>query len=324
MATPRKVEFVIGARDRTRAAFRRIRGGLRRLGRSVLSFRTLVGGVFAGVAVRGLTKFAEGLEAVNDNAASLGLTTDELQGLIFAAREVGLSGEDVITIFQRLSRRIGEARDGSGLMIAAFEGMGVSLADLENLSPAEIFDQMVAAARELPRVLADARFGKIIDVEGLRFARLYRTEFDNIAEAVERARAAGFIRSPEQLKAAEEFAESLRRFGDVFGREVVPGLLAFGKIITDNTPTIIAGMNNLTIALKAFVNAMLALPRLGALLGEGTFNAVQRLKGGQGPQLQLAAPLIERALNNLQEIRDISARAEAKGKAGDVSGVYGP
>ena len=324
MATPRKVEFVIGARDQTRRAFRRIRGGLRRLGRSVLSFRTLVGGVFAGAAIRGLTKFAEGLEAVNDNAESLGLTTDELQGLQFAAREVGLSGNDVLTVFQRLRRRMGEAEDNTGGMIEAFEKLGITLDDIVTKTPAEIFTQIIEQAKEMSVALADARIGKVLDVEGLKLARLFRQEFDGVADAVERASAAGFIRSPEQLKAAEDFAESMRRFGDVFGREVVPGLLEFGKIISDNTPTIIAGMNNLATALKAFIKALLFLPRIGAAIGEATFDTVQAFKAGRGTTGGAqVTDLVQKGLANLQEIRDISARAEAKGKAGDVSGVYG-
>jgi hypothetical protein len=230
----------------------------------------------------------------------------------------------VITVFQRLGRRIGEAKDGSAIMIQAFDQLGVSFDDLTEKSEVEIFDQILDAARELPPTLAKARIGKILDIEGLKLIRVLIEEFGSVAETVAAARAAGAIRSQQQLDAAEAFAESLRRFGDTFGNEVIPGLLEFGKIITENTPTIIAGMQNLTIALKAFVKIILAIPKFGASVGEAAFDVVQRAKQGRatigGNVMQFA---IDTALRNIQEIRDISARAEKRNKAGDVTGVYG-
>ena len=320
MATPRKVEFVIGARDQTRRAFRRIRGGLRRITRSVLSFRTLVGGVFAGAAIRGLDSFAEGLEKVNDNAASLGLTTDELQGLQFAAREVGLSGNDVLTVFQRLRRRMGEAEDGSALMIEQFDKLGISFDDIVNKTPAEVFTKILENAKEMSAALADARIGKVLDVEGLKLARLFRQEFDGVADAVERARAARFIRSPAQLKAASEFREQMRAFGDIVRADLTPSMLEFGKIITDNTPTIVAALKALTEALALFVRVVLAIPKVGAAIVEG---AASFGRSAARPGFTAGGRLIDDAIRAIGEIRDNSNAVERRAKTGDTTGVYG-
>ncbi len=324
MAAPRKVEFVIGAVDRTRAIFRRVRRGVAGMARSITSFRAIAGGVFAGAAIRGLTRFAEGLETIEVNARSLNLTSEQFQALQFAAEDVGIAASNVATVFQRLNRRTGEALNGNDLILKKFIDLGITLEDLKELSPAEIWDKATASARKMGRAVGDARIAALFDVEGLRFARLTGQEFENIGDMIERARAAGAILGPKEIQAARDFAQAMRELRLQFAKEIAPDLLKFARLLTKEGPTIVKGMAALVIAVRELVGILTAIPKIPGRIVDAGIAKIEQFKTGQGTSGgRVITFLVQKGLEDLREIREISARAERRGGGNGGAGVFG-
>lgn len=326
MVAPRKVEFSIGAIDRTRRVLRRVRNGFRSLGRAITSFRGLVVGVFAGAAVRGLAHFAERLENIQDTAEGLGLTAEQFQALKFAAEEVGVSGRDVETVFQRLSRRAGQAADGNDQLLEKFELLGISLADLETSSPLELFDRMLGALRKFPKAVAEARIADILDTEGLRLLRRINPEFENFADILAKAKAGGAILDKQTLARMEEAAKTLREFSNKLTLEFAPVLANFVSQITPFIPGLIEALQKMATALVAAIPIITRLARNANPLGpiQAANRAGQQLRqdvtsGG----FTAGGRLMQLLIAKVEELVNLNRRAEARANRPD-SGVYGP
>lgn len=329
MAAPREVRWSIGAVDRTRRVLRRIRNGFRRLVRSIVSVRGAIAGVFAGAAIRGLTSFAEGLENIQDQAEGLGLTTEEMQALIYAAREVGVSGNDIETVFQRLGRRAGQAADGNELLIEKFQGLGVSFEDLKRKNSIQLFDQLLASMRKLPRAVGEARIADILDTEGLRLFRRINPEFRDFADILDRARAGGAILDDSVLKRMEEAARTLREFGDKLTIVFAPRLADFIAKITPYLPGIAEAMGRFADQVGAFVASVnqfvnahpdLTDP-LGAAQRAGESVRNRLLHGGS---FTTPGRQIDKLIEYTAELVEINRRNERRANTTPESGVYGP
>ncbi len=107
-----------------------------------------VGGGFAGLAA-GVHAAAERIDALAKASDKLGLSTESLAGFQYAASQTGVTTEAATTAMQKMVVAIGEAAHGSTSAQATFDALGVSVADLRQMTP----DQQL-------RVLADA-FGQV-------------------------------------------------------------------------------------------------------------------------------------------------------------------
>ena len=119
----------------------------------------LAGGAIAGgfaTAFRGVSEYADN---VNDLSEALRLTTDEFQRLSGVFGLGGVSGEKFAKGIGALNQSIQEARDGNERTVASFGRLGVSLKDLNSLSPDEILMKMsdgLASATDKSAALAAA------------------------------------------------------------------------------------------------------------------------------------------------------------------------
>lgn len=328
MAAPRKVEFVIGARDQTRRALRGVSRRFRNLTRSIFNIRNVIRATITGFAVRAVVNFAKSLEGIGDAADSLKLTTEQFQALVFLAEEVGVSGRDVETVFQRLQRRAGQAADDNDLLLQKFEALGVSLDDLKNKSSIELFDQLLRSYRELGNEIGGARIADILDTEGLRLFRRAAPEFNDFADALARARAGGAIFDASDIKDMEEAAEKLREFQRKFQKTIAPVLSDVVKRI--DWDALIAALKNAGDAVREFLNSP-----LGRKLtqGEAVVPDVQGAARRAGERTRAfltsgrvtaGGRIIQDLLDELVRIRQSTERQEGAQDRTGASGVYGP
>ena len=80
-------------------------------------------------AVRQVKGFVDELDEIGKSAGKVGVTTDEIQKLRFAAEQTGGSASELDKALERLNNSIGEARQGTGEGKKAFEQLGISLND---------------------------------------------------------------------------------------------------------------------------------------------------------------------------------------------------
>jgi methyl-accepting chemotaxis protein len=166
MATNYKLR--ITANDQTK-------GGFNSVNRNINATQTAMkklAGAFAGVfAVQKIVAFSnETLRLADDlgkTADKLGLATDFLQRMQFAAEQTGIATNTLNMGLQRFTRRVAEARNGTGEAKAALEQLGISLNDSEG------------NARSIEDVLKDVSDGLLATKDSGEKVRLAFKFFDS-------------------------------------------------------------------------------------------------------------------------------------------------
>lgn len=166
MATDYK--FRITAKDQTKGAFNSVNKSVN----STQAAMKKLAGAFAGVfAVRQLVQFTNEsmrlADEVGKTADKLGLTTDFLQRMQFAAEQTGIATNTLNMGLQRFTRRVAEARNGTGEAKAALEQLGIALNDSEG------------NARSIEDVLADVSDGLANTADSGEKVRLAFKFFDS-------------------------------------------------------------------------------------------------------------------------------------------------
>lgn len=93
---------------------------------------------------------SEAVSSQNDLANRLGLTYGELAGLSFAGSLVGVSMEQIGGAMTRAQVAFANAANGSKTATAAFQAIGLSVADLNGLSAEQQFEAIAQAISQLP------------------------------------------------------------------------------------------------------------------------------------------------------------------------------
>lgn len=103
-------------------------------------FNTLLGGLAIGAAIRGAVQYAD---AIQDLSQATGIATQNVIGFSNAVVGAGGSAEKAQAGILRLVQTVGEAAGGSLAAQDAFARVGVSLADLANLSEQELLAKTI-------------------------------------------------------------------------------------------------------------------------------------------------------------------------------------
>jgi hypothetical protein len=142
----------IGAKDRFSAALDRAAQRLHAFGAGVRTLGVRIAGLGAGLVAPFLSAaglFAKTGSDLNDLSARTGVSTDALQELGFAASLTGASIEDLEKGLAGMARVLFEARAGSADAVESLRALGLSVADLEGLSPDQQFERI---GRDLAQV----------------------------------------------------------------------------------------------------------------------------------------------------------------------------
>lgn len=170
------------------------------------SMRTLVAinatQLFASVAsaatssIQSLISFgqaqADVIDSASKMAARLGMTYGEFAGLSLAADLAGVSMDSVGKATQKAEIAFAKAAGGSRTATAAFAGLGLSVDQLNQLSPAERFDAIAEAIAALPTEAQRAAAAvQIFGKAGAELLPLFAGGAEGIAAAREEAERLG-------------------------------------------------------------------------------------------------------------------------------------
>ena len=165
-----------------------------------------VAGTFALAAVSAavardtieIKRLLEALKEIQTGAARLNVGTDRFQDLEYAAKKGGSSVEALYTAYRKLAVSGQEALGGDKGMVAEFNRLGVSLADLESKTPDEIFHKI--AYRMTGAATSGAELAAVIKTMG--------RSADELLPAMRSGMFAGaspFKLTKEDLRDLEEF-----------------------------------------------------------------------------------------------------------------------
>ena len=218
MVADRKLRVELTAKDKTKRAFGSVQKSLGKLKSSLFNIKTLIGAAFAGLAVRALknfvTKTLDTADALAKTSRAIGLTTDALQELRFAAGLAGVSQEKLDAGLLRFTKTLGEARAGTGTLITLLKNNNQELlnAILNARNVDDAFNIATDALRNVGReadraALATALFGRS---GSLIAANL----IPNLKATRQEARDLGLVMDKELLFGAENANDALFRLGE--------------------------------------------------------------------------------------------------------------
>src|SRR5690606_3378196 len=114
---------------------RRVDQSMDRLNKMAGTLRSTLGLLGVGVSLRGLQSLATAslrtADALANTADRLSLNVEALQELRFAASQYSIQSGTVDMALQRLTRRLGEAAQGSGTLLKTLEQYNIAAVDAE-------------------------------------------------------------------------------------------------------------------------------------------------------------------------------------------------
>ncbi len=254
-----KVSAVGEAFDEVKKAGLDLLGTLAAVGAGIAA----AAGAFAAQAV----STAGSAKAIENQAASLGLTTDAYQELLYAAGRYGTEAGDLADVFGQISQLAVEAANGNQTYADTFARLGVSLDMLAGKNPDELFmlladglgkttdatERLALAstilgedsAKKLGPLLAKGaagvtalrveahRLGIVMDEEAIASASMFSTQMGDLGATVTALRNEfGLALIPALSKLATRFLDWYRANQEVIGQKVDEYATKIGEAFT--------------------------------------------------------------------------------------------
>jgi len=200
----------------------------------------------AGVATAAIAGFAamakstiNSMDQMSKMAQQVGVTTEALSSLGYAARLSGVEQNNLTQSLARLSRGMIDAAAGTGEAKKAFDALGIDASTMKSadealLQVADRFSRMEDGAQKT--ALAMQLFGR----SGAQLVPFLNQGRDGIANLQREADRLGITLSGETGKAAEEFNDSLFRLQQSFAgivnnvvRDLLPAMQDFVDVISN-------------------------------------------------------------------------------------------
>lgn len=214
--------------------------GIKGLSGSFGNLQTLAGLAAVTVGVKLVSSFVSANADIARMSDTLGVSTDTLQELQFAAGQTGTSLETISDASRTFSERILEVKQGSADAKEQFDFLGLSA---EQLGGLDTEDQLLALADSLSEVenqseqvaIAQALLGD----SGSELLKLFEDGASGIARYAAEAHAAGAVLDEDLVGSAERTDQAVQLVKTTLGA-------VSNEIISDLLPSIESGANALT------------------------------------------------------------------------------
>lgn len=175
---------------------------------------------------KGIQMAGEAVQALSelDNTASkLGVTAEQLQEFRFAAEQTGVAANTLDMAWQRFTRRLGEAQQGTGELINVLKQYNIAVKNTDgtNRSAVEVYRDLadrvagVADPQERLRIAF-----KAFDSEGAALVTLLKQGSDGLDQYAARAREAGLIMDNHLVARAREAGDRIDVLNTKYERNV--------------------------------------------------------------------------------------------------------
>lgn len=229
------MKLEIRAFDKTKKAFRSVSTGLQKLGGALSSTKTLIAGV-VGVGGFGalIGSSLRAGDTLAKTASKIGVTTEALSGLRYAAELTGVSSQTMDMALQRFTRRASEAALGTGEAVNALKELGL---DAESLIKLPLDTQMglVADAMQGLGTQSDrVRIAmKLFDSEGVALVNTLAGGSAALSDMTDEAEDLGITLSQVDAKAIEDANDAFARAKTAVMGVVQAMTVEFAPVIED-------------------------------------------------------------------------------------------
>jgi len=228
------------------------------LSKSLGSLKGMLIGV-AGPAALGylIKKSIDAADAIAKAADAIGISTDALQELSFAADLAGISKESLTSALKAFTKRVGEAKHGTGTLITILQKMDEEL--LANVQQAEnteeAFDLIVRKASEMENhldraALLAAAFGR---TAGVDMANMLKKGVEGIDEMRQKARDLDIVIDEKLLRSSEAAKDALTILGKVISTKLTSAVIQFTPQITNMATRFTEGLPALFLWVNKFL-----------------------------------------------------------------------
>jgi len=209
--------------------------------------------IAAGAVVAAVKNVTSAMDEIGKKADAIGIGTDALQELRAAAVSAGVSEGGLDKALEQLSKRLGEAEQGTGAAVKALEAMGLTAQELTGIP----LDQALG-------VIAD-RFAKLQDAtdrtaaatqlfgrEGVAMVNVLKGGASELEKSRKRFRDLGVVIDEELIRNAEEMQDRFDAASTVIGAQ-------FSTVLGRLAPLLVRAAENaasLAIAIADIVDAV--------------------------------------------------------------------
>lgn len=204
--------FTRGIR-RSRKQLKILNKAFQEISPTILKFGTVVSGLVTGALAKLVHASIVAGDLAVKTAGKLGLTTEALTGLQFAAERTGLAIRTFDMGLQRMTRRIAEAAVGTGEAQGAIKELGL---DAQQLNLVDTEEKFLAVAEALSKVTNQAqvlRMGfKLFDSEGVAVVNTAKGGRVALLAFMKMAKMLGVALTDDAAKALEKTHNTITDF----------------------------------------------------------------------------------------------------------------
>lgn len=209
---------------------RSLKGIEREFGKLTRGIRGFAGALGIAVGAGGLAAMTknsiDAADKIGKLSDRLGISTNALSEYQHVAELSGVTFETLTMGFQRMTRRISEAAQGSGEAKDAIHELGLSAQDLAELAPDKQFEAIAAAMEGVSDQGDRVRLAmKLFDSEGVALVQTMTNGADGIAKMRDEARSLGLSMDGNVTKQAASANDALTRINATvraLGLEIIP------------------------------------------------------------------------------------------------------
>lgn len=206
----------------------------------------------AGAATYALVQFVkpsfDALDALGDLSKRLGVATDDLAALQFAAKLAGVEQEGLTVGVTKFLDTLSNANNGVKAAVSSFEALGISAQSLKGL---DLTQQMVQVADAIGKIedpadrvrIAMDLFGR----SGTQMLQLFNDGGQSLVQTLEEARALGVAPTNEEVEriqrandAIDKMKASWSGVANTLAIELAPSVEKFANMLTETVPKIVA------------------------------------------------------------------------------------
>ncbi len=213
----RSVDIVVKAHDQASKKFQKMGNQTGFLTRNLGKLKAAAAAYIGLRLVKAIASQTMEMLKLMDQTAKfadiIGISTEALLRLRYAAEISGISVEALDKSFAIMTRRIGEAARGSGEAARGIEMMGVSAQKLIAMRPEQLFEEIAEAIKKQKTpaeqaALAYYMFGR----QGMNLVKMLRLGKDELKELGDEAERTGGVFSRETAAKAEEANDAMTRW----------------------------------------------------------------------------------------------------------------
>ena len=286
-------------------------GNVAKVGAAAFGVFTAAAGAGTAALTSGIKGVAEYGDMIDKTSQKVGMTSDAFQQWDYVMNLAGTSMQECSMGMKTLTNKIDDAKNGSASALEMFEGLGISMEDLQSMSREDIWGATIKGMQNLEdsterAALANDLFGK----SGQNMTPLFNMTNEELNEAINNTEKYNMVLSEDAVKASAAFQDSLTTMSGAFSglkNSLMADFLPGVTTIMDGLTEIFAGDSDKGIGMikegiddfiDNLTNLVPQLSEIGggileALISAFSENSDALLSAGADVLIQLASALTE-------------------------------